>query len=193
MRIRLLPAVAALLATLSACDEVATGPQPTEAAVTFEYRIGSAAAWSSFTSRGRLPYVEGGALAEGVVVSAPPPVGLRRYAYIDARQQTAPGSWITYYNLVPVLKAGDRIDIIPISEMCPSGRVCIAAGFSLLPAGGPGEYCTYTEGSYVLTRVTEAWLSATFVGRGACGRDASRRFFEVRAGSVEVPLTPMEG
>jgi hypothetical protein len=193
MRIRLLPAVAALLATAAACDEAATGPQPTEAAVTFEYRIGSAAAWSSFESRGRLPYVEGGAQAEGVVVSAPPPINLRRYAYIDARHQAAPGSWIAYGGLVPVLKAGDRIDIIPSGELCPSGRVCIDAGLNLYPAGAPGEHCSFTEGSYVLTRVTEAWLSATFVGRGACGRDASRRFFEVRAGSVEVPLTPMEG
>lgn len=193
MRIRLLPAVAAFLAAAAACDEVATGPQPTDASVTFEYRMGSAAAWSSFESRGQLPYVEGGAQAQGVVVSAPASPG-RRYAFVDARQQAAPGTWIAYIGLVPVLKAGDRVDIIPIGDgVCPSGRACVNAGFVLMPAGAPGEHCAFTEGSYVLTRVTEAWLSATFVGRGACGRDASRRFFELRAGSVEVPLTPLEG
>lgn len=192
MRIPSILPILTALAAAAACGENPAQALPAEAVFTYEFRTGSDAAWQTFRAEGRIPSVELGPLREGIEVAVSDPPG-RRYAFIEARQQVAPGSWITAGGLVPLLKAGDRVDILAINEICQTGRYCINAGFTLVPAGAAAEFCAFTEGGYVLTRVTEAWLSATFVGRGTCGQGAALRAFEVRGGRLDVPLAPMAG
>jgi hypothetical protein len=188
MRIRvILPLLAAALAT-AACDKNPTGTTPTETSFTFEYRLGAEATWRAFESRGQQPPgTELSVRGEWVHTLAD-----NLYAFMLAQQRLPSGTWVTFAAQVPLLDAGTTIDIVPVNTPCASGRRCVNAGFTLAPTDGSVESCRFSEGSYEITRRKDAWLSATFSGRGTCTRGGVQQPFEVRSGEfdVEVPQAP---
>lgn len=183
MRIR---AILSLLAALgaSACGESPTDTTPAETSFTYEYRLGAETTWRAFESRGQQPPgTELSVRGEWVHTLAD-----NLYAFMLAQQRLPSGTWVTFATQVPLLAEGTTVDIIPASEMCPSGRRCVSSSFNLESSDGSVEICRFTEGSYVLTRSTDAWLSATFSGRGTCTRSGVQQPFEARNGEFDVQL-----
>jgi hypothetical protein len=182
MRIRVIPFLLAAVLGTAACAESPTETTPTETAFTFEYRLGAEATWRAFESRGQQPPgTELSVRGEWVHTLAD---GMN--AFMLAQQQLPSGTWVTFTTQMPLLDAGTTVDIVPVNTPCASGRRCVNSVLALLPASGSAEFCTFSEGSYVLTRSKDAWLSATFSGRGTCTRAGVQQPFEVRSGEFDV-------
>ena len=192
MRIlRTFAALAALLAA-SACDSP-TSSVPSESAVNFEYRLGDGT-WRTFTSSGNQP--AGADLTvrgEWVYAIADGP---RTNALAVGQQRITGDTWVDFWVLIPMTERGDVIDLRPTDAgPCAEGRRCTYMQVIVNPTSAAGtvrELCEITSGEMVLRRVNVEVVSASFSGTGTCEGGPAARPFQVRNGSMDVVLPPVQ-
>jgi hypothetical protein len=194
MRISAVLAALAATLTLAACETTPTEIDPTETVFSAEYRLAGETSWRPFLVTGQQPAGTPSTTSGEWVFTLIDPVG--NWLWMVPQQQLSGGVWVDFSTLVPLtLERGESVDLYdPNTGPCQTGGLCtyLILGLNRTQVGGqPAEICRVTDGTMVITRTTDEWVSATFSGTGTCTRSGVTRTFEVRNGELDAAIPPI--